>query len=102
MFSVSVTFLVGLGVVVVSALVTYPMLFGRRPTPATVPVANRRMPSARPAAPVERVSHDVQVAWWQRLRSTLVLLVVVAAIAGAIAVVLGVIVLGIGVVLQGG
>ena len=100
-FSVSVTFLMGLGVVLVSAAITYPMLFGRRPEPATVPVSGRRYPSARPAPPVERASHDVRIAWWQRLRSALALIVVVAAIAGAIAVVLGVIVLGIGLLLQG-
>ncbi len=99
-FSVSVTFLVGLCVVVVSALITYPLLFGRRPEPATVPVGTRRMPSTRPAAPVERASHDVRIAWWQRVRSVVALLIVIAAVAAAIAVVLGAVVLGIGLLLN--
>jgi hypothetical protein len=50
---------------------------------------------------VEHPSHDVRIAWWQRLRSSLALLAVIAAIAGAIAVVAGAVVLGIGLVLQG-
>src|SRR6478736_3222601 len=45
----SVTLLVALGVVVLSALVTAPMLFGRRPEPATVPVRSNDRGAARGA-----------------------------------------------------
>ena len=87
----------GLAVVVISAAVTYPLLFGRRPEPATVPVVARR--TAAPPRPSQRDRYDVNLGFWRRARSFVGLLVVVAAIAAAIAVVVGVAVLLLGVVL---
>jgi hypothetical protein len=102
----SVTLLVALGVLVVSALVTAPMLFGRRPEPATVPVPSRgRTASTRvDSQPMPHAmaydGEDILQPWWQRLRSVLGLLLVTIAIAAAVAFAVGAVVLAVGVSLQ--
>ncbi|HKY13855.1 MAG TPA: hypothetical protein VJM33_02950 [Microthrixaceae bacterium] len=103
----SVTMLVGLGVVVVSAMIAFPMLFGKRPEPATVPADPRRAPRARSqrnerrVRSDERFRYDVNLRWWQRIRSGFGLVIVTAALGAAVAVVLGLAVLGLGLSLQG-
>jgi hypothetical protein len=102
----SVTLFVALGVVVLSAVVTAPMLFGRRPEPATVPVPSgrRTTPSRVDSQPMPHaMAYDgegIVQPWWQRLRSGLGLLLVTIAIAAVVAFAVGVIVLAVGVSLQ--
>jgi hypothetical protein len=102
----SVTLLVALGVVVVSALVAAPMLFGRRPEPATVPVVSstHRPPNRADSQHMPHAmaydGEDVLPPWWQRLRSAFGLLFVTIAIAAMVAFVVGAVVLATGVALQ--
>jgi uncharacterized membrane protein HdeD (DUF308 family) len=94
----SVTWIVGLVVIVASALVAYPALFGRRPEPATVEVAARRggrAPSQR-TAPRSVDPRDVHLPWWRRLRSAGALLVVTVALGATLAVALAALVLALG------
>jgi hypothetical protein len=95
----SITLLVGLAVVAVSALIFYPLMFGRRPEPATVRVSNSRATPQRSQVAFDE-HDDIRPRWWQRLRSAGSLLAVTLALAAALATVLGLVVLAMGIALQ--
>ena len=84
---------------IVSAAIFYPMMFGRRPEPATVRVSEAR--ATRQRSQVAFDEHDdIRPRWWQRLRSAGGLLAIVLAIAATLATVIGLVVLAMGLALQ--
>ncbi len=101
------TEMIGLVVVVISAVAFWPLLFGDRAEPATQPVRTQRG-SANPARrssvePTVRRGEPttLRVSPWVRLRGIVGLLLVCAGIAALIAVAVGAVVFFLGVKLQG-
>ncbi len=90
---------IGLVVVLISAGVLGPLLFGDRPEPATIPVRTGRSrgpsPQSRPRRPV-----STHVSIWVRLRGLIGLVGICAGIGAAIAVVVGAAVFALGLALQ--
>ena len=102
----SITLLLGLGIVIAAAIALRPMIFTARSEPATTgPVPERAtasVPETTVTTTVVRVSERVSVhpAWWERLRGLggLVLFTVGAGMATAVAV--GLVVLVVGLAIQ--
>jgi len=88
---------IGLVVVLVSAAAFWPLLFGDRPEPATIPVRAGRRAAPNRMQPREDTTH---VSLWVRLRGVLGLIGICAGIGAAIAVVLGALVFALGLSLQ--
>jgi len=104
------TELIGLVVVVISAAVFWPLLFGNRAEPATQPVRTqrgspnptqaRRSPTTQPI-PRRAEPTSLRVSPWVRLRGLVGLLLVCAGLAALIAVAVGAVVFFLGLKLQG-
>lgn len=115
-----VTLLVGLAVVVVGAGAGAFIMFGQRANSlsdntgdtGTIPAQTRRPagdltprsavtdPSSRPPVPRALRSTDVRIRWYQRIRSGIVLLIIVVGIGMAVGAVLGAVALAVGLLLS--
>jgi len=108
----SITLWLGLGTVVVGAMVLVPMIFAAGPEPATVEATpeggdavlpQRRMAAAPgdPRSVTIRVPETVSIhpAWWERIRGLVGLLLVTVGLAAAVAVIVGLAVMVVGLTL---
>ena len=108
----SMTLWIGLGTVVVGAMVLVPMIFAAEPEPATVEatheggdavIPQRRLAPVRshPKPLTIRVPESVSIhpAWWERVRGVLGLLLVTVGLAAAVAVIVGLAVMVVGLTL---
>jgi hypothetical protein len=105
----SITLWLGLGTVVVGAMVLVPMIFAAEPEPATVEsnpeggdaVLPQRRTAPEPLPITIRVPETVSIhpAWWERLRGLLGLVLVTVGLAAAVAVVVGLAVMVVGLTL---
>ena len=91
---------IGLVVVLISAGVLGPLLFGDRPEPATIPVRTGRSRGQSPQAERARRPVSTHVSIWVRLRGLIGLIGMCAGIGAAIAVVVGAAVFALGLALQ--
>ena len=107
----SMTLWIGLGTVVVGAMVLVPMIFAAEPEPATVEanpeggdavIPQRRARLRHEPRPLTiRVPETVSIhpAWWERIRGLVGLLLVTVGLAAAVAVVVGLAVMVVGLTL---
>ena len=97
--------IIGLVVVLVAAIVFWPLLFGSRPEPVTQPVRTQRGPAPTQRRPVEPQRRGeptrLRVSALVRLRGAVGLVLLCAGIAAMIAVAVGSVVFFLGLKLQG-